>query len=196
MADALDWQLDAEGWTPIDAALDPTTRAAMDAIGARVVGRWIAAARRRGVVTAEGAGLHYSPERDRLYLLIDDATVELTGLRQGEAVRVVLVDAIGPPDAQDPDARPAQEDVTDWVLGHDYDGDRVTALTLYAPWVEAGALCCEALRLTLARGRVIFVDPTYYWGLCLGGAEQRAIWLDNRWRPGAPAGWTAISRAP
>jgi hypothetical protein len=43
---------------------------------------------------------------------------------------------------------------------------------------EAG-LRCAAAQLDLTNGQQIFVDPTYHFGIRIGGALQKRIWLEN-----------------
>lgn len=38
---------------------------------------------------------------------------------------------------------------------------------------------CAAAQLDLANGQVIFLDPTYHFGIRLGDARQYSIWLEN-----------------
>ena len=69
----------------------------------------------------------------------------------------------------------------------DPDGDnQLSALRLWSASEMDGNLCCAAARLDLVNGQKIFVDPTYYFGLRLGGLEQEQIWRDSwPWAVGA-----------
>jgi hypothetical protein len=40
-------------------------------------------------------------------------------------------------------------------------------------------LRCAAAQLELMNGQQIFVDPTYHFGIRVGGPQQRDIWRDN-----------------
>ena len=42
---------------------------------------------------------------------------------------------------------------------------------------------CAALELRLQNGQVVFFDPSYHFGIRIGGIEQEATWRKN-W-PGA-----------
>lgn len=40
-------------------------------------------------------------------------------------------------------------------------------------------LVCGAVELRLVNGQVIFLDPSYYFGINIGGREQKQIWEIN-----------------
>jgi hypothetical protein len=52
----------------------------------------------------------------------------------------------------------------------------LTALRLWHVEMEAGELRCWSAQIDLANGQQIFIDPYYYFGIRLGGAEQREFW--------------------
>jgi len=54
------------------------------------------------------------------------------------------------------------------------------AIRLWNMDVRDGELVCGAMQLDLANGQQIFIDPTYHFGMRVGGSEQRAIWLENQ----------------
>ncbi len=83
----------------------------------------------------------------------------------------------------DEDMRPAIVSIHEMVI-QDPDGDcAVTALRFWNVGSEDGNVSCAALEIDLASGQELFIDPTFHFGLRIGGSEQRRVWRCN-W-PGA-----------
>lgn len=62
----------------------------------------------------------------------------------------------------------------------DPDGtNQLSAISLWDLVSVAEGLTCSAAQLTLANGQEIFIDPTYHFGLRVGGTEQKAVWHDT-----------------
>ena len=40
-------------------------------------------------------------------------------------------------------------------------------------------LLCDAIEIKLVNGQVIFLDPSYYFGINIGGKEQKQMWKIN-----------------
>ena len=40
-------------------------------------------------------------------------------------------------------------------------------------------IICDAVEMKLVNGQVIFLDPSYYFGINIGGKEQKQLWKIN-----------------
>jgi hypothetical protein len=69
------------------------------------------------------------------------------------------------------------------------DADGSNGLSVIRLWdvrEDETGLRCAAAQLELMNGQQIFVDPTYHFGMRIGGSRQRDIWFEN---------WPAATRA-
>ncbi len=83
----------------------------------------------------------------------------------------------------DESMRPAVASIQEIVI-EDPDGDcAVTVLRLWDAGPGDGHISCSAFEVDLASGQELFVDPTFHFGLRIGGGKQRRNWSSN-W-PGA-----------
>lgn len=65
-------------------------------------------------------------------------------------------------------------------------GNDLSAIRLWNVTEDDTGLRCAAAQLDLVNGQQIFVDPTYHFGIRIGGSRQRDIWCEN---------WPAAERA-
>jgi len=69
----------------------------------------------------------------------------------------------------------------------DSDGKNdLSAIRLWNVSEDETGLRCAAAQLDLVNGQQIFIDPTYHFGIRIGGSRQRHIWSDN-WPAAKPA---------
>lgn len=61
----------------------------------------------------------------------------------------------------------------------DYLGNDIKQWVFYNLERNAEYLTCDALRLTLANGAVLFIDPFYMHGMRIGGRKQEECWYKN-----------------
>lgn len=76
----------------------------------------------------------------------------------------------------DNDMEPAVSSIRQQVL-HDPDGTNlIRALRLWDLREISGQISCAALRVELVNGQCIFVDPSNYFGIRIGGEELHELW--------------------
>jgi len=79
----------------------------------------------------------------------------------------------------DEEMLPACSSLREMVL-RDPDGpNKVAAVHLWDGRDTTGGLECAAVRFDIMNGQQIFLDPSYYFGIRLGGSEQQSIWSEN-----------------
>jgi hypothetical protein len=139
-----------------------------------------------GFVGQDVTPVRFSPVLRSVYfecglLLLKMAAVESTGTMQLSLVESVCLET-----ENDEGMLMAVTSLGEQRL-RDPDGEnQLSALRLWSASELDGNLCCAAARLDLTNGQKIFVDPTYHWGLRLGGVEQEQIWRDQwPWAAGA-----------
>ena len=92
-------------------------------------------------------------------------------------MRISRVDAVR--DELDPDLEPAWASIGTAVLDNSIGPTPLRALRLWGVDDNLEMVECDAAQFDLANGQTIFLDPTYHFGIRLGGARQYAIWLEN-----------------
>lgn len=60
------------------------------------------------------------------------------------------------------------------------DENCVSKVTLWSPEEVSSGVECSAMRIELANGQVLFFDPSYHFGVRVGGVEQQSIWFENK----------------
>lgn len=88
-------------------------------------------------------------------------------------------------DDLDPDLKPAWASIGTTVLENSIGPTPLRALHLWGVDETTEGVECDAAQFDLANGQTIFLDPTYIFGIRLGGDRQYAIWLENL-RSGEP----------
>ena len=79
----------------------------------------------------------------------------------------------------DDDMQPAYSSVRQAVLDDSDGPNRLAFVHLWDVRDVAGGIECSAARFDLANGQKVFVDPSYHFGIRLGGVEQQSVWLEN-----------------
>ena len=75
--------------------------------------------------------------------------------------------------------QPAFTSVSQTILNHPDGPNRLATLRLWDALDGADGVECAAARLDLQNGQQLFFDPSYYFGVRLGGREQEGIWAEN-----------------
>jgi hypothetical protein len=55
----------------------------------------------------------------------------------------------------------------------------LSAIRFWNAKEDETGLLCAALQIELVKGQQIFIDPTYHFGIRIGGPRQRDIWFEN-----------------
>lgn len=118
-----------------------------------------------------------------IYFECDSSLLKFETIATTGTMRVLLVDTVSGSVDLDDDMVPAIASLREQLLD-DADGSNLLLeLRLWNLAEDEGDLRCAAAQLRLANGQHIFVDPTYHFGIRVGGTRQRDIWFDT-W-PGA-----------
>jgi hypothetical protein len=136
-----------------------------------------------GFMDQDEVPVRFRALRDSLYFELGSVYLHFKAIDSEGAMSIAIVDAMGEHPALDEDMVHAVSSMREQVL-QDADGsNEVKALRLWGPAEVAGELRCRAAQLELGNGQQIFVDPSYHFGMRIGGGEQRETWLAS-W-PGA-----------
>lgn len=129
----------------------------------------------------------FAPDFRRLVLRLENRSLLLDVIEQGEWLEVAA-DGDEPPMATaDPGEQPATMSMGSQLLDHHPHAVPVRRVAAFGAIPHAGGMRCEALRLELSNGQTLFFDPTYYFGIRVCGLGQEKAWSENRWREGGPS---------
>jgi len=133
-----------------------------------------------GFVDHDDAPAQFHSVLHFLYFELDALLLEMATLGDSGRMQLHFVDA---PRfvASEEDMIPAITSIRQQVIRDTESDNRLAKLQLWDVSDAQDELTCAAARLELANGQKIFVDPSYHFGIVLGGSEQQEIWEQN-WR--------------
>lgn len=79
----------------------------------------------------------------------------------------------------DEDLEPASTSLRQVVLDDPDGANQLRSLHLWDLADSSDGIECSAARIDLANGQKVFLDPTYHFGIRLGGAWQQTVWVEN-----------------
>ena len=113
-----------------------------------------------------------------LYFEFGTLLLEMATLGDSGRMQLTFVD-VPCSVATEEDMLPAVTSIRQQVLRDTESDNRIAMLRLWDASNVLGELVCAAARLDLVNGQTIFVDPSYHFGIVVGGREQQEIWKQN-----------------
>ena len=138
-----------------------------------------------GVVCPTHQGHHFTPFFEQVFWVLCSGLIELSTFEQGESLRLRWINAILPACNHDPEAPLATSSIAPVILRDVHADSPIQSIKVFNARIESDGLHCEALQLLLQNRQVLFFDPTYTFGIRIGGSEQEGIWRENRFHLGA-----------
>ncbi len=114
-----------------------------------------------------------------VYLELDDKYLRFESIEQFSRLRISIVNTINFDYEVDEDMIRAKSSVSEVILNDTMAiGNDIGEITFYN-LEQKIELICDAIELKLVNGQVIFLDPSYYFGINIGGKEQKEKWKLN-----------------
>ena len=139
-----------------------------------------------GFMDIEDGEAEFYPDFRCIYFEINSGYIEFESVCNFSKLRLRIVDFVQYKFEVDEDMMPAKSKVGDMILRDSMaNGNDINEIIFYN-LDESDELICDAAEIRLVNGQVLFLDPSYYWGINLGGAdglEQREIWKMNLREP-------------
>ena|SRR5215208_6439421 len=133
-----------------------------------------------GFLDQEETPVRFRALPDAVYLDCEGTLIELQTVRTTGTMRIALAEAVrAHPDLEE-EMPPAVASLGQQLLNDTENSHPLTAIRLWNVRGSEADLTCEALQLDLANGQQVFIDPTYHFGIRIGGTEQREIWRENQ----------------
>ncbi len=126
-----------------------------------------------------------------VYFEFGKQLVEMRCIEDTGTIALVWVDTISDVPDLDDDMEPCVMSLREVLLTDPDFKNEVVDLRLWGASFDCCSVICSAIEFELDSGQVLFVDPTYHFGMKIGGADQRQRWFDE-W-PASSSGreWTA-----
>lgn len=113
-----------------------------------------------------------------LYIEMDSQYIKLQSINQYSALKFQLVDCIDYDYEIDEDWKKAKSSIANVVLNNSMSlGNIIRKIIFYN--LNEKDLSCDAAEFVLENGQILFFDPSYVFGINIGGIEQKKTWKDN-----------------
>lgn len=113
-----------------------------------------------------------------IYFEINSKYIEFESINQFSKLKIKVVDSVEHNFEIDEDMLKAKSSVSEIILNDTMaNGNDIDNIIFYN--LEADELICDAIEIELVNGQVIFLDPSYLFGINIGGKEQKQIWKSN-----------------
>lgn len=113
-----------------------------------------------------------------LYIEMESRYIKLQSINQYSALKIQMVDRIDYDYEIDEDWKKAKTSIANVVLNDSMSlGNKISKLILYN--LNDKELTCDAAEFVLENGQILFLDPSYLFGINIGGIEQKKVWEDN-----------------
>lgn len=133
-----------------------------------------------GFTTLENGYAHMSFLDRYLFIELDSVILKLTSVDQYSQLEFEITPEITFDIELDDDLTPGKASVATIILTDNMADNRIDTIELfYCGDKTDSKTTCHAISIYLACGQEIFIDPTYYFGLNIGGKEQKEKWLLN-----------------
>jgi len=131
-----------------------------------------------GFVDVENGIAQFCHDLRFMYFEINNKYIEFEVVEQFSKLKIRIVDSIEYNFEIDKDVIKAKSSVSEIVLNDTMSaGNNISTIIFYNLVEEC--LICDAIEIELTNGQIIFLDPSFYFGINIGGKEQKQLWKEN-----------------
>lgn len=134
-----------------------------------------------GFVDIEDGVADFCPDMRYYYFEVGGQYIEFESIDQYSKLSVNIVDSIRYQFEIDEDMLPCKTSVSQIILT-DSMSAKNTVKSIIINGMELNnkeQIICDSIQLNLNNGQELFIDPSFYFGINIGGAEQRKFWIEN-----------------
>lgn len=133
-----------------------------------------------GFIDIEDGYAQMSFANKYLFIEFDSFLLKFTSIEQYSQLQVEIVSDVTFDIELDDDLIPARASVATIVLTDDMGDNKINSIELFNCSNKTDQnIQCDAMSIYLESGQELFIDPTYYFGLNIGGKEQKEKWFVN-----------------
>ncbi|MCR5835891.1 MAG: hypothetical protein K6G88_05245 [Lachnospiraceae bacterium] len=130
-----------------------------------------------GFIDIDEIAQFYSDKRF-LYFQIGEIYIEFASIEQFSRLRIRTCDEIPFDYEIDEDMIRGKTSIAELILNDSMSiGNSITSASIYD--LDRKNYTCAALELILENGQILFLDPSFYFGINIGDNRQKDIWKDN-----------------
>lgn len=125
-----------------------------------------------------GRSIYIDFGQEYIHLTVEDKMNEPTklGLSYEHTIsETLLVDYI----SHENDIYPAKESIAEIILTDTLLDNSIDYLCVYGGELVQGKCICDAFSIRLNCGQLLFFDPSFHYGINIGGTNQRENWILN-----------------
>ncbi|GAA0177167.1 hypothetical protein SH2C18_04430 [Clostridium sediminicola] len=133
-----------------------------------------------GFVDIEDGVAEFYPNMRYLYFSLGDVYIEFQSVEQFSKMKIIITDSVRHEFEIDEDMIPSKASINEVILVDTLADNRIKEMLLY----NISSICdndiiCDAVQINLISGQKIFLDPTFYYGIGIGGTLQKEWWENN-----------------
>lgn len=133
-----------------------------------------------GFVDIEDGIAQFYPDLRFVYFQINSKFIEFESINQYSKLRIRLENSVKHKFEIDEDMMKGKSSASQIILNQDgVIGNCIDTINFYNLEEEEEELICDAIEMKLKNKQVIFLDPSFYFGINIGGCEKKEIWKLN-----------------
>lgn len=132
-----------------------------------------------GFIDQDETPPRFRPNLQFVYLTCGSALLEFAAIGTTGTMRTSFVDGLTGGFGAEDGMVPAATSLRELVFMDPQGTHSVVELCLWSATETNDGLQCSAARLGLANDQQLFIDPTYHFGIRLGGPEQEKLWRES-----------------
>ncbi|NFO86380.1 hypothetical protein FDC58_10240 [Clostridium botulinum] len=133
-----------------------------------------------GFIDIEDGIAEFYPDLRFIYFEINSKFIEFQSINQYSKLRIKIVNLVNHNFEIDEDMMKVKSSVSKIILTQDGAiGNCIDTIKFYNLEEKKEELICDAIEITLENKQVIFLDPSFYFGINIGGTEKKEVWEDN-----------------
>jgi hypothetical protein len=137
-----------------------------------------------GFIEKDAQPLQFCANYRTLYFDCGGVFLKSSVVRDEGELSLAIVDGpIADSYPEDEDLLPAMSSVREVVLFDPNGSNSLVSVHLWNVRENGSGIVSAALRFDLSNGQKIFVDPSYFFGMRIGNAQQEQIWNEGFRRP-------------
>ena len=140
-----------------------------------------------GFVDQSETPLRFRPILQYAYFICGSLVLEMETIETTGSMRLTWVSEVRFKFELEDGMSPAIMSLCEQIMADPDSDNRLTSLCLWSPADVTDGIRCSAARFDLVNGQQIFADPSYHFGIRLGGPDQERRWMDT---------WPSANQAP
>ena len=122
----------------------------------------------------------FYPDLRFMYFMFTSGLIKFESVDQYSKLKLSISDSIQYNFEVDEDMLKGKSSIGDIILEDTMDsGNIIKDLVFYNLECKGGEIICDALEIILINKQTIFLDPSYFFGINIGGIRQKERWKIN-----------------